>query len=116
MQVEALLHYYDWEGEAEKYGEARAPLNRASDNSGSDLEERPVRRAYLSEKHRLRAMQEELDKSDLGLEYLVRKRAIAEYEAKKRSDFNQEDFDNGYPPYKLDRNHNHIEVIVNVSC
>ena len=116
MQVEALLHDYDWEGEAEKYGEPRAPLNRASDDSDSDLEERPVRRAYLSEKHRLRAMQEELDKSDLGLEYLVRKRAIAEYEAKKRSDFNQEDFDNGYPPYEFDINHDHIEVIVNVSC
>ena len=61
-------------------------------------------------------MQEELDKSDLGLEYLVRKRAIAEYEAKKRPDFNQEDFDNEYPPYNFDRNHNHIEVIVKVSC
>ena len=61
-------------------------------------------------------MTEELDKSALGLDYLVRKRAITEYEAKKRPDFNQEDFDNEYPPYKFDRNNNHITVTVKVSC
>ena len=116
MQVETLKLLYDWVGEAQKFGESKAPLNRASDDSDSDLEERPIRRAYLSEKKCLRAMQEELDKSVLGLDYLVRKRAITEYEAKKRPDFSQEDFDNEYPPYKFDRNHNHIEVIVKVSC
>ena len=86
------MHHYDWEGEAEKYGEIKSPLNRASDDSDSDLEDRPIRRAYLSEKQRLQAMTEELDKSAMGLDYLVRKRAITEYEAKKRPEFNQEDF------------------------
>ena len=61
-------------------------------------------------------MTEELDKSAKGLDYLVRKRAIVEYEAKKRPDFNQEAFDIEYPPYKFDRNHNHIVVKVKVSC
>ena len=116
MQVETLKDQYDWEGEEEKCGEINTPLNRASDDSDSGLEDRPIRRAYLSEKLRLRAMMEELQKSPMGLDVLVRQWVIAEYEAKKRPDFDQEAFDNVYPPYKFDRNHNHIVVKVKVSC
>ena len=68
MQVETLNGQYDWEGEDEKYGEIDTPLNRASDDSDSGLEDRPTRRAYLSKKLRLRAMTEELDESAMGLD------------------------------------------------
>ena len=114
FQVETLGSRYDWEGENEKYGEINSPFNRASDDSDSDLEDRPVMKAFLTEKLRLRAMTEELKEQPMGLEVLVRHRAIAEYEARKRPDFNKEAFDAMYPPYIFDKNHNKIQVKVTV--
>ena len=115
MQVETLGAYYDWEGEDEKYGEIDTPFNRASDDFDSDLEERPVMKAFLTEKLRLRAMSEELKQQPMGIEVLVRQRAIAEYEALKRPDFDKDAFDTLYPPYKFNKNHNQIKVKVTVS-
>lgn len=48
----------------------------------------------------------------VGLEFLVRQREIALYEARKRPDFDAEEFDKSYPPYKFDKSHVHIEVKV----
>ena len=51
----------------------------------------------------------------VGLEFLVRQREIALYEARKREDFDQETFDKAYPQYQFDKNHVHIQVQVSTA-
>lgn len=112
MQVQRLRRGYDWAGEEEKYGPIDSVLNRASDDSDSDLECRSKRREYLSRKDFKRAELTDSVSGPVGLEFLVRQREIAKYEAMKRPDYCAVKFAKEYPPYKFDKTHTHIEVKV----
>ena len=78
-------------------------MNRASDDSDSELEDRLVRRSYLTERVKNRALHDELAQTEIGMKLLIGQRELAMYEAKRRPGFDQEIFDDGYPPYKWNK-------------
>ena len=109
--MEQLGRKYPWENEDLKYGLLPRNINRASDDSDSDIETPAERRLYLSERLKNKALMSEIKKDSPGLRVLIKQREMAKYEYKKRG-YSDEDFDAFYPRFQFDRNHDFIKVIV----
>ena len=110
LQVRTEKHDYKWD--EEQYGEYFWSMNRASDESDIDIDHAPVKRAYLSKRLRYRAKIDELRKSGVGVEYLIMQRETAQYEARKKDNWDQDIFDTEYEPLKLEKNHKHLKLQV----
>ena len=102
---------YNWDAEDDIYGYLPRQINRASDDSDSDIESPSERGAYLSERLKAKAMRAELGQFSPGLRFLREHREIAKYEALKAG-WTLEDFNARYPHFKFDRDHNFIQVQV----
>ena len=84
----------------EKYGPFYRSINRASDGPDSDIErEKEAIRSRVVDVPKTRR---DLIDKPVGRKWLVRQRSIAEYEARKRPDWNKAAFDKCYPPYSFD--------------
>ena len=124
LTLQIIFHFFaggvgripqDFPGENDKYGPIDRVLNRASDDSDSDLDTRAKRREFLSRKSLKRSEITDCVTGPVGLEFLVRQREVAKYEAMKRPDYCPEAFQKAYPEYEFDKSHTHITVKVGLT-
>ena len=99
FQVEKFKDGYDWKGEDDKYGPLPTSINRASDAPDSDLEK--ASEAIRNRKKWKTKTRRHLLDEPVGKDWLVRQRAIAMFEARRRPDWNSAEFNKRYPPYKF---------------